>query len=120
MSRALGISKGCSGEDFNRVFLEIVGHSGTRLTNVGDLIGIAIRRPLGKFIAVGDAIAITIRQLFTSVQDAVAVAVVGRVGFTFIRQSIDVAVFGSAVGNVFCIIDAIRIAIYGVAKSDRG
>ena len=120
MTRALGVPDGGSGENLNGIFQEIVGDTSTWLANIRDLVGVTVRRSLREFVAVRDAIVITVRQFFACVQNAIAVAVVGRIGFTFIGKTVDVAVFGRAVGNVFSIIDAICIAIHGVAESDGG
>ena len=118
MTSTLGIPDRRSREDLDRIFTEVIGHTRSWFADVRNLVGITIRRPLRKFIAVRDAIVIAVGQFFTGIQDAVVVAVVGGDRFTFIGQTIDIAIFRSAVGNVFGIIDTVGVAVHRVTEGD--
>ena len=96
----------------------LVGFTATRLTAVRDAVGITVGRTSGNLTTVGDTVTITVGEVFAGIEHAIAVAVGDRISFTLIRDGAVVAVFRSAIGNVFFVAHAVAIAVGAVGDQD--
>ena len=92
---------------------DLIGLATTRLTTVGNTVGVTVGRTACDFTTVGDAITITVGKVFAGIKHTVAIAVGDRIRFTLIGDGAVVAVFRSSVRNIFFVVYAIAIAVEG-------